>query len=128
LTTANEAIVRRFLALAQSGDRAGASALLHADVRVIEADSLPYGGVHRGPEGFHALVKRVFRNWDDVRVEVDRFISTGDTVIALARFQGRSKNNGEPFSMPMAEVWRVADGLIVEVQPFYFDTKRLVEL
>jgi uncharacterized protein len=128
MSTQNEAVVRRFLALSQAGDRAGASALLHSEVRVIEADSLPYGGLHTGPDGFHALVKRVFRNWDEVHVEVDRFITTGDTVIGLARFQGRSKRTGIPFNMPMAEVWRVVDGLIVEVQPFYFDTKQLVEL
>lgn len=124
----NKETLQRFLECAARGDRAGQEELLDDDICVSEAASLPFGGVHRGKEAFFGLVKRVFTQWDDVRIDIEHIISEGDKVVVLVAFQGRSPRSGEPFRMPLAEVWHFRDGKIAEIQPFYHDTKRLLDL
>lgn len=33
--------------------------------------------------------------------------------------------DGEPFEMEVAELWRVSDGKVIEVRPYYHDTLAL---
>jgi uncharacterized protein len=118
-------IVRRFLGAAQQGDMATVASLLHPEVRVIEADSLPFGGIVTGVEGFTRLVRRVFTTFANTAVSIDEYIAEGDTVVVLATMSGQSKASGEAFSMPISEIWRVRDGLITEIKPFYHDTQKI---
>lgn len=48
-------VVRDFLSAARQGDRAGMADLLHPEVEIHEAGSLPFAGVHRGLEGSRAF-------------------------------------------------------------------------
>ena len=41
----------------------------------------------------------------------------------LGHFAGTGKKTGQAFSVPLAAVWRLEDGRVKEVRPFYFDTK-----
>ena len=120
--------VRAFLAASQQGDRETMAALLHPEAEVHEADSLPYAGRHRGLEGFLALVKRVFTSFRDTRVEIETLLGDGELVVVLATLSGRSKTSGESFHMPVNEVWRLRDGQIISITPYYFDTARLNQL
>jgi len=121
----NKDIVRNFLAASRRGDHDTMAALLHPEAEVLEADSLPYAGTHRGLEGFLTLVKTMFTQFHDTQVDVEEVIGEGDTVIVLATISGRSKHTGEAFRMPVNEVWRVRDRRICSITPFYFDTARL---
>ena len=123
----NKLVLQRFLACAANRDRAGQAELLHDDIRVFEAQSLPFAGEHIGKEAFFTLVKRVFTQWDDVEMKTQQFIAEGDTVVLLATMHGRGRQRGESFSMAIAEVWRFRDGKIAAIQPYYYDTKRLLE-
>lgn len=123
----NRAIVEAFLAAARTGDEATLAALLAPDAVVVEAASLPYGGTHHGLEGFRALVRRVFLSWRDTRVEVGRVLADGDHVVVLATLHATPKAGGEPFGMPIAEIWRLEEGRVKEIRPFYFDTARLLD-
>ena len=123
-----KAIVRDFLAASERGDRAVMDALLHPDFAVHEAPSLPYGGTHRGLQGYLQLVRTVFTAFRDTRVEVDSMLAENDTVIVLARLTGRSRQGDTPFVMHVNEVWRVAEGRIHSVTPYYYDTARLNQI
>lgn len=118
-------IVRAFLDAARDGDMASAGRLLHPEVQVIEADSLPFGGVVSGLEGFTRLVRRVFTTFNNTAVNIDEYIAEGDTVVVLATMTGQSKASGETFAMPISEIWRLRDGLITEIRPFYHDTQKI---
>lgn len=118
-------IVRAFLDAAQQGDMAIVASLLHPEARIIEADSLPFGGVATGFEGFTQLVRQVFTTFANTAVTIEQYIAEGDTVVVLATMSGQSKASGEAFSMPISEIWRVHDGLITEIKPFYHDTQRI---
>lgn len=128
MTDSNKDLVRRFLGAAQQGDMATVASLLHPQAQVIEADSLPFGGVVTGFEGFTRLVRQVFTTFANTAVTIDETIAEGDTVVVLATMSGQSKASGEAFSMPIAEIWRVQDGLVTEIRPFYHDTQRINSL
>lgn len=121
----NKQIVRDFLQASQHGDHNTMAILLHPDAEIREADTLPYAGVHYGLEGFLSLVKTVFTSFRNTQVMVEDIIGEGDTVIVLASMSGHSKHSDESFRMPVAEVWRLEDGRIRNITPFYYDTARL---
>lgn len=128
MSNSNKDIVLAFLDASVRGDEQAMRDLLHPDVRIIEAASLPYGGVAEGPDGFLDLIKRVFKTWDETNITVQQVFGDGDRVVLLAEMTGRSKRNGKAFSMPIAEIWLLENGKIKEVRPYYFDTKLLHDL
>ncbi len=128
MSNSNKEIVLAFLNASVKGDESAMIELLHPDVQIIEADSLPYGGTIHSPQGFLDLIPRVFKTWDNTNVEVDHLIAEGDRVVLLAHMTGQGKNGGEKFNMPISEVWLVENGRIKEVRPYYFDTKLLHDI
>lgn len=128
MSNSNKDIVLAFLDASVRGDEQAMRDLLHPDVRIIEAASLPYGGVAEGPDGFLDLIKRVFKTWEDTEVSVQQVLGDGDRVVLLAEMTGRSRTTGEAFQMPIAEIWLLENGRIKEVQPYYFDTKILHDI
>jgi ketosteroid isomerase-like protein len=119
--------VAAFLAAAARGDRGAMEAVLDPQVVVHEAESLPFGGRHVGIDAFIALQRRVFLLWRETRVEVHRMIAQDDSVVVMATMHATAKGSGEPLAMPIAEFWRVSEGRIVEVRPYYFDTRKFLD-
>ncbi len=120
--------VQAFLDAAESGDRAVMEALMDPDAQIIEAESLPFGGIHKGVEGFVNLARTVFTTFRKTRVELERLIGEGDYVVVIAALHGQSRHTGESFRMPITEIWKLVNGRIVEIRPFYHDTARLNQL
>ena len=125
----NKDSLRIFFDAAKANDSEQMLAVLHPNVQVIEAESLPYGCGMQGRENFTEFSTNVFKTWRNTSVTVQELIGDGQYVVVLATMSGEGKATGEPFSMPIAEVWRFdASGLVVEIKPFYFDTKKLVDV
>ncbi len=128
MSNPNKDIVLAFLDASVRGGEEAMKELLHPDVQVIEADSLPYGGVAEGPDGFIELIRRVFKTWEDTEVSVNHVLGDGDRVVLLAEMTGRGRGGGREFRMPIAEVWLLEGGKIREVRPYYFDSKLLHDI
>ena len=124
----NRDILRSFLKASERQDEEGMREYLHPEIRVIEAESLPYGGIHEGPDAFMELIPTVFGTWRDCNVTVNRWVSEGEHVILLGVMTGSGKTTGMPFEVPIAEVWTFREGKIIEVVPYYFDTKMLADV
>ncbi len=125
----NKDSLRAFFDAAKAKNSKQMLAVLHPNLQVIEAESLPYGGTIQGRELFEDFTKSVFTTWRNTSVTVEELIGEGNYVVVLATMSGEGKSTGVPFNMPIAEVWRFdADGLVVEIKPFYFDTKKLVDV
>jgi ketosteroid isomerase-like protein len=118
-------VVAEYYRTALGGEIEAMKAVLDPGIRVIEAESLPYGGTWEGTERFLQLLQKVFETWKDCRVEVKQLVADGDCVVALTEMSGKGARSGRPFSMSLAEVYRVRDGRIVEIKPFYFDSDEL---
>ena len=121
----NKSIVQSFLAASRSGNLDKVKQLLHPEVRIVEAESLPFGGTVTGVDGFTRLVRQVFMTFTDTAVELDEFIAEGDAVVVLATLIDKSKATGEAFRTPISEIWRLLAGRIVEIRPFYHDTQKV---
>ena len=121
------AIVRRFLTAAETRDLPTLRELADPGIRVVEAESLPFGGVCVGLDAFLDLARRVFRTLRVTDLCVDRMIAQGDFVVLLARLQGRAADDS-PFEMSLVETWELHDGRVIEVRPYYQDTHALVSL
>lgn len=125
----NKNRLRSFFAAAAANDSEKMLAVLHPNLKIIEAESLPYGGITEGRENFIAFTKRVFTTWNNTSVTSEVFIEDGSQVVVLASMSAKSKSSGTGFTMPIAEVWTFdSDGMAIEIKPFYFDTKKLVDI
>jgi ketosteroid isomerase-like protein len=114
---------RRFLA----GDREGAAALLHPDLRIDQPPSLPHGGVHRGPAGMAAMGAAFAGHWDRT-IGAPRLSPGGDTatVVQLTTQTWTAKATGRSATVDVVELLTVADGLVTEIRVFPQDTAALL--
>lgn len=104
---------------------------LHApEVVITEAASLPYGGVHEGPEGVKRHAIGFMMTWDRFQPGPTRgleaqLLDAGEHVVALWRHRA-VKPSGERIDLPAVSVYKVQAGRIVESQMFHSDTAALV--
>ena len=82
------------------------------DVDWYVPDALPYGGRHKGPEGVAGFFQKLPGQFAEVAVDIDRYVASGDDVVALGRVVGRSVS-GNDLAVPFAMVWTLSGGKIV---------------
>ena len=98
------------------------------DIEWHEADGLPYGGVHRGPDAvagsvFGPLVEDI----PDFAVVPQEFFESGDRVVTLGRYTGTARETGAQLDQPFAHAWTVRDGKIARFHQ-YVDTVKFNEV
>lgn len=122
--TDSKGIVRGVYDAFKRGDVESVLAALAPDIVLHEAESLPYGGTHKGVQEVMKVFGQVAQNVDPTTVEIEQLIGEGDDVVAFLRptFLFR---DGRRVEIPFCEHWRMHDGKVVELWPFYFDTASL---
>ena len=124
---ANRSIVGKIYAAANRGDLQGVADRFHPDIVLRQAASLPYGGEFHGLAATMATLGRMFAEHYEVEaLEVDHIAVDGDLVISAATLRAGIRRTGERIVMPFRECFVLRDGLVVELQPFYYDTAALV--
>src|SRR3954453_22295545 len=102
--------------------------LLDPNVVMHIPESMPYGGDHVGPDGFQAASDAMNLTWRITEGLDMSFVEFGDDqVVCLVSWLGESLHTGNTVPMRMVEFFRVADGKIVEITIFYWDTVAIVE-
>ena len=114
--------VERFLA----GDLAGTLELIHPEMVLNEGDSLPWGGDHRGRDGFTQLVTSIAGKYD-LKVESCDIADAGDLVVCRMLVNFVNRTTGRTVTMPVAELYEIRDGLIWRVDVYYKDTQAIVQ-
>jgi ketosteroid isomerase-like protein len=112
---------RRF----RAGDRDGARDLLHADLRIEQAASLPHGGTHRGPDGMDAMSAAFAERWERTIGEAD-VRSCGDSAVQVTTQTWTAKATGRSATVDVVELFRVSGGRVVEIRVFPQDTHALL--
>lgn len=116
-----ETIRETYDAFAQ-GDVEAVLATFADDITWVEAEGGPHGGTYHGPD---EVVENVFgplaEEWDVFRVEPERFIDGGDTIVSTGTYSGTYSATGRSFEAPFAHVWELEDGHVVRMQQ-YVDT------
>ncbi len=62
----------------------------------------------------------------DFAVTPEQFIASGDTVAVVARYTGTGKETGKDLDLPVAHVFDVRDGKVVQFRQFV-DTAKFRE-
>ena len=111
-------------------DPAGVLAAYAENVTIHEAESLPYGGDHSGPE--------VLRHGQQFRAAWDRFqpneqrgldpqiITDGDHVVVQWRHRLENPKTGDSLDLPAVSVYRMENTKIIDSRMFHFDTAALL--
>jgi ketosteroid isomerase-like protein len=112
---------RRF----RAGDRDGARALLHPDLRIEQPGSLPHGGSHHGPDGMDAMGAAFAVHWDRDIGPAD-LRSCGDLAVQVTTQTWTAKATGRSATVDVVELFQFTDGQIVEIRVFQQDTHLLL--
>ncbi len=128
METSNLAIVQAIYQAVAQNDLPAVLQSLDENVIAHQATSLPYGGTYRGHEGFMHMGTAIFNTWENFQVKPDQFLDAGEFVIVRAVMRGKARQTGKPFDMPLVEIWRLQNGSVQEITPFYWDTAATVQL
>jgi ketosteroid isomerase-like protein len=93
---------------------------------IVEPESLPYGGVHRGVAGYVALMQRIGELFE-LEFEVESLDAVDDSTVVLrmhVTFGARA--TGRRARLPVVELLRVVDGRVAHSRVFIFDTAALL--
>lgn len=97
------------------GDVPGVVRLMDPAIVWHEAESLPYGGVHRGPD---AVLQNVFmglgRDWAPFSAKPLQYFDAGNSVVVLGEYRATNRATGRTFTAPFVHIWRFENARLVE--------------
>ncbi len=124
---ASDGVVRAVYHAFERGDVEAVLARFDPDVEIAQSEALPWGGIYHGHDGalrfFGALVAHI-----ETRIEVDRLIVAGDSVVENGRTCGRARTSGRRFEVDETHVWQVRDGKVVSMHAYVDDAAMLAAL
>jgi ketosteroid isomerase-like protein len=101
--------------------------LVHPDIKMPVAGSLPYGGMHIGHDGFLEMGADFAKTWVIIETGVEYVGMDDGRVAVFYNPTFESVETGRRVTFKMVEILVVKDGKIAELVPYYFDTVELVE-
>jgi uncharacterized protein len=122
VTEATRGLITAAYKAAVASDMARIIEILDPDVVLHEAASLGNGGVHRGLQNVLQALAYVFETFDMAQLTVDHIVVDGPLAVGLVNLVYRDREGGSS----VAEVWRVHNGRIVEIRPYYWDTAAII--
>jgi len=120
--SAGIAVVKRLYEAAANGAADDMLAAMDDDIRIVLPPALPYGGVYEGKPAVLELGARLAAAWSTFGYEVLRYTTGEDCVIAVIELRSVARATGREVRTPIAEVFRLRNGRVAEIQAFYFDT------
>jgi len=89
------------------------------DIEWHEAEGMPYGGLHRGPQ---AVAENVFgpvvEDIDEFSVTPEEFYTGGDEVLVIVRYAGKGRATGKELDLQAVHAWTVRDGKLARCRQF----------
>jgi uncharacterized protein len=116
----NAEVVARLTEAFVAGDGETVLSFFDDDVEIREAPSLPWGGVHRGREGFAAL-QATMAQWWETGTPALQVSDAGDVVLLRERMTITGRATGRSMELEVVDVITVRDGRIAEIDVFYKD-------
>ncbi len=95
------------------GDVPAILAMIDEDIDWRAPENLPHGGSFHGREAVGRFFHGIGEHWEDLQLDLDDIVSSGDRVIALARIHGRLRATGEEAGYSSVHAWTVRDGVPV---------------
>lgn len=117
-------IVKQFYQELAASNIPGAMRLLDDNFWLIQADSLPYGGVYTGSNGIKDFFQKFAAFWKKFESKQVSYFEDGEVVFATSVAVGTTRYDAE-IEMPMVQIYVVKDKKLISAQPFYFDTAQI---
>ena len=122
--TGNVDLIRGGYAAFAAGDIPAVLALFDDELVWSTLDSVPGGGVYRGPQGAGEFFGKLPLNYGELSVEPERFTDAGNSVVVQGRHRGRTVS-GNAFDVPWMHLWTLRDGKATSFTEVY-DTAPVV--
>lgn len=101
-----------------------------ADARLVMPESLPYGGTHAGA----SRLSRMFAGMAGAPgaggpgdIALTEVLDDGDKVVARLQFTWTAPGVSTSIPHEALEMWTFADGAVIEIRGFYWDTHACAE-
>jgi ketosteroid isomerase-like protein len=95
------------------------SEVVAEDYEWIVPTPLDGRSVWRGREGFVEFIRTWTEQFDNWRIEVDRWIDAGeDRVVALTLQTATGKGSGVPVALNLGQVWEFQGGRVVRIRAY----------
>jgi ketosteroid isomerase-like protein len=88
------------------------------DIEWRTRSDLPDTATYHGLEGVAKHVSDWFSAFDHLRIEVVESIDAGEHVIVVLHLSGRIRGSSQDVDMPETHVWKMRDGIGVEVREY----------
>ena len=92
--------------------------MLHPEVEFHTYATSPEAGIYRGPEAVIEYNRRLFGQFDSVRIEVQELVPAGDHVIVVSRQHAVPRGGTTAMVVDVVEVWSIRDGLLAVRRSF----------
>jgi len=119
--------MEQFVSRMRAGDLPGVLELVAPEAVWYEADSLPWCGEWRGPDGFAQLVGAI-NTPAELTLEDYAVVEAGDLVEVRINVVFTSRTSGRRLPMEVVEHYTVRDGKVYGANVFYKDTQAVNEL
>src|SRR5438067_989465 len=92
------------------GDIPAILAMVDEDIDWHAPENLPHGGEFHGRDAVGRFFQGLGEQWEDLELELDDLVSSGEHVVALVQINGRLRASGELAGYSSAHAWTVRDG------------------
>jgi ketosteroid isomerase-like protein len=93
-------------------------ALIGPDVEWHTAADLPDGGVYRGHAGVASVVQAWADAFEDFHMEIVDVIDRDESVLSSVLLRGRIRGSSQKLAVSSPHVWKVREGLILEIREY----------
>ena len=76
------------------------------------------GEAYHGREGVIRATERWVEPFDEMSVDLERIVGTGDCLVSIHRWRARARHTGIAFDEPLAIVWKFRDGKVIHFRSF----------
>jgi ketosteroid isomerase-like protein len=91
--------------------------VLSPEVEIFQSTDLPWGGTYKGIDQFGFFFRNLTQHINSTLV-FERYLDSGDHVVAIGRTQGTVVATGHPFDVPIVHLWEIRDGKVLCFRPY----------
>ncbi|MCB2076649.1 MAG: nuclear transport factor 2 family protein [Novosphingobium sp.] len=102
-------------------------AIFDPEVTFHEASCLPYGGAHVGLEATKKAYAFLCEHFSKMRSVMEAVLASRDVVMIYQTITFEAADTGKSGTLPVAELFRLRDGKVIEWRAHYFDACMVAE-
>ena len=112
----NVEIVRRVYGRWADGDFEAGRELFDQGLTTVWAQDFPTAGTYHGPDGHAVAMREWLSAWTGLRLEADRFVDAGESVVVPFKVWARGRGSGAAVERHWAHVWTFEKGRVVRFE------------